>query len=115
MSTNNHIDYIEFPMIDNAGTKNFYAQVFGWEFTDWGDTYISFAGAGIDGGFNGEDDATVVKPGILPVLYADDLAGKLKEVEAAGGTIIKPIYPFPGGRRFHFQDPNGIELAVWSE
>lgn len=115
MSTNNHIDYIEFPLRDNAGTKAFYSKVFGWEFTDWGDAYISFAGAGIDGGFNGVDNAEIVKPGVLPVLYTDDLENKLAEVEAAGGTIIKPIYSFPGGRRFHFHDPNGTELAVWSE
>ena len=115
MSTNNHIDYVEFPMTDNAETKKFYSKVFGWKFTDWGPNYISFEGAGVDGGFNGFEDAEITSPGILPVLYADDLPSKLAEVESAGGKILKPIYEFPGGKRFHFQDPNGNELAVWSE
>ncbi|MHA1524882.1 MAG: VOC family protein [Alphaproteobacteria bacterium] len=110
----NAINYIEFPLIENANTKQFYSEVFGWKFTDWGPTYISFSGAGIDGGFNGEDNPSASKPGVLVVLYADDLAQKLTDVEAAGGEIVRPIYQFPGGSRFHFIDPNGIELAVWS-
>ena len=114
-NTNNSINYIEFPLVKNAETKQFYTQVFGWEFTDWGPNYVSFSGAGIDGGFNGGDDAQVSVPGVLVVLYADDLPQKLKEVQNVGGQIIKPIYQFPGGQRFHFLDPNGIELAVWSE
>ncbi len=112
---NNSINYIELPMVKNAETKRFYGQVFGWEFTDWGPNYISFSGAGIDGGFNGEDDAVISKPGVLVVLYANDLATKLEEVTKAGGDIIKPTYEFPGGKRFHFIDPNGTELAIWSE
>lgn len=114
-NVNNSINYIEFPMTDNAATKSFYGAAFGWEFTDWGPGYISFTGAGIEGGFNGLDEAAVTPPGVLIVLYADDLATTLAAVEAAGGKIIKPVYEFPGGRRFHFQDPNGTELAVWSE
>ncbi len=113
--SHNSINYIEFPMIKTAETKAFYSGVFGWAFTDWGPNYVSFSGAGIDGGFNGLDDAQILKPGILVVLYADDLAQKLKEVSDAGGRIEKPIYDFPGGKRFHFLDPNGNELAVWSE
>ncbi len=112
---NNSINYIEFPLVKYAETKQFYTKVFGWEFTNWGPDYISFAGAGVDGGFNGETTAHVLKPGVLVVLYADALPQKLKEVEEAGGEIIKPIYQFPGGKRFHFLDPNDIELAVWSE
>ncbi len=112
---NNSINYIEFPLVENAETKQFYTRVFGWEFTDWGPNYVSFSGANIDGGFNGEDTVQVSRPGVLVVLYADDLPQKLMEVEEAGGKITKPIYQFPGGERFHFLDPNGIELAVWSE
>ncbi|MCP4072828.1 MAG: VOC family protein [Hyphomicrobiales bacterium] len=109
------INYIEFPMTDNAATKAFYHGVFGWEFTDWGPDYISFAGAGIDGGFNGESKVKSTSPGVLVVLYADDLEAILKAVKAAGAEIVAPIYEFPGGRRFHFRDPNGNELAVWSQ
>ena len=112
---NNCINYIEFPLVKNAETKQFYGQVFGWDFTDWGPNYLSFSGAGIDGGFNGENGVQVSAPGVLVVLYADDLAQKLMQVEKAGGKVVKPIYPFPGGERFHFLDPNGIEIAIWSE
>ena len=112
---NNSINYIEFPLVKNPETKRFYSQVFGWEFTDWGPNYLSFAGAGIDGGFNGVDKAQILAPGVLVVLYANDLPQKLEDVTAAGGKITKPIYEFPGGKRFHFLDPNGNELAVWSE
>ena len=116
-NTNNSINYIEFPLVKNEETKKFYSQAFAWEFTDWGPNYISFAGAGVEGGFNGEDNAKVsgASNGVLVVLYADDLENTLKSVESAGGDIIKPIYDFPGGKRFHFLDPNGNELAVWSQ
>lgn len=110
----NSINYIELPMVKNAETKKFYHQAFGWEFTDWGPNYISFSGAHVDGGFNGED-AKVSDSGVLVVLYGKDLNQKLADVKKAGGEIIKPIFEFPGGKRFHFRDPNGNELAVWSE
>ena len=109
------INYIELPLADAAATKAFYGDVFGWNFTDWGPDYVSFAGAGVDGGFNGVDGVTAAAPGVLVVLYADDLEQTVTAVEAAGGTIVKPVYSFPGGRRFHFRDPSGNELAVWSE
>ncbi|MDF1685751.1 MAG: VOC family protein [Parvibaculaceae bacterium] len=111
----NSINYIEFPMVRNAETKLFYGDVFGWTFTDWGPGYISFEGAGIDGGFNGQSDGHVRAPGVLVVLYASDLLACCAAVEKAGGTILQAIYDFPGGKRFHFEDPNGNELAVWSE
>lgn len=113
--TNNSINYIELPMVRNAETKEFYHQAFGWEFTDWGPTYISFSGAGVDGGFTGEGDPHISSPGVLVVLYANDLNQKLEDVVQAGGEITKSIFEFPGGKRFHFRDPNGNELAVWSE
>lgn len=111
----NAIDYIEFPGIDLEATKRFFNAVFGWTFTDWGSDYVSFSGAGIDGGFNRVDGRPVTAPGVLVVLYADDLETAAAAVTAAGGTLVKLPYPFPGGRRFHFLDPNGTELAVWSE
>lgn len=111
----NSINYIELPMVNNAETKKFYHQVFGWEFTDWGPDYISFSGANIDGGFNGMGDAEASDSGVLVVLYASDLNQKLADVKKADGEIVKPIFEFPGGKRFHFHDPNGNQLAVWSE
>ncbi|NVO56954.1 VOC family protein [Rhodobacteraceae bacterium B1Z28] len=109
------INYIEFPLTDVVKTKRFYADVFGWEFQEWGPNYLSFSGAGVDGGFNGEDKTPVQSPGALVILFADDLEKTLAAVTTAGASIVREIYPFPGGRRFHFTDPNGNELAVWAE
>lgn len=115
INRNNTINYIELPLLKKAETRRFYNRVFGWQFSDWGPEYIGFSGAGVNGGFNGEDGAVVSPPGVLVVLYASDLAEKLRAVENAGGKITRPVYGFPGGERFHFLDPNGNELAVWSE
>jgi len=106
------MDYIEFPAKDIAKTKAFYTQVFGWKFTDYGPDYASFKDGGIGGGFNKERK---VVNGVLIVIYASDLAACEAKVKAAGGKIVKPVFEFPGGRRFHFTDPSGNELAVWSE
>ena len=111
--TNNHIDYIEFKAHDLDKIKMFYSQVFGWKFTDYGPTYTSFAESGIYGGF--ETTTEPIVNGALIVLYHTNLESILKEVEKAGGEITKAIFSFPGGRRFHFKDPSGNELAVWSD
>lgn len=87
---------------------------FSWEFQDWGANYLSFSGAGVDGGFSAEDATPVQKPGVLVVLFSENLEATLAKVKAAGATILRDIYSFPGGRRFHFIDPNGNELAVWA-
>jgi len=110
------INYIEIPSTNIAATKAFYTAAFGWTFQDWAPTYVSFSGAGIEGGF--EQDAGGRRPstdGVLVILYSSDLAASEQAVTAAGGTISRPAFNFPGGRRFHFLDPNGNELAVWSE
>ncbi|WP_372974184.1 VOC family protein [Muriicola sp.] len=110
---NNHIDYIEFQAADLEGIKAFYNKLFGWTFTDYGPDYVSFTGSGVDGGFRRTDDPVV--NGVLVVLYHADLEGLKMEIIEAGGTLVKDIFSFPGGRRFHFLDPGGNELAVWSE
>ena len=107
------IDYIEFPATDIAGTKTFYSAVFGWTFTDYGPNYTSFADGRLNGGFT--TDAKVAAGGALIVLYASDLQAIHGKVVRNGGRITKEIFEFPGGKRFHFTDPNGNELAVWSE
>jgi predicted enzyme related to lactoylglutathione lyase len=112
---NNHkINYIEFVSTDIEQTKKFYSTAFGWSFEDWGPEYISFssASAGIDGGFR-FGAAPIGSP--LVVLYATDLAATQEAIIAAQGTITVPIFDFPGGKRFHFSDGAGNELAVWSE
>jgi len=110
MREDGKIDYVELPGRDVAATKDFYAKAFGWAFTDYGPTYAAFS-EGLDGGFQGDDPPA--KP--LVVLYATDLEAMAAKVAAAGGSITVPIFPFPGGRRFHFTDPAGNELAVWGE
>ena len=107
------IDYLEFPTTDMQATKRFYNHVFGWEFQDYGPGYTSFHDGRLAGGFTTE--ATVQKGGVLVVLYAANLEGIEAKVKEAGGTITKGVFSFPGGRRFHFADPSGNELAVWSE
>jgi uncharacterized protein len=107
------IDYIEIPTADIAAMKQFYGQAFGWTFTDYGPEYASFEGAGVDGGFRGEAEPPP-RGGALIVLYTSDLEAAEARVRAAGGEITKPIFDFPGGRRFHFLDPTGNELAIWS-
>ena len=112
-ANNGRIDYIEFSATDVAKTKAFYERVFGWKFTDYGPDYTSFEDGRLAGGFSKEGKA--VRGGPLVVLYASDLATTEKKVREAGGVITKDAFPFPGGRRFHFADPSGNELAVWSE
>lgn len=111
MRTDGKLDYLELPGGDLPAAKAFYAAAFGWTFQDYGPEYAAFD-EGIDGGFDAQSDA-ITQP--LPVLFATDLEAMLARVEAAGGVVIKPIFAFPGGRRFHFRDPAGNELAAWSE
>ncbi|NNJ24269.1 hypothetical protein LzC2_03230 [Planctomycetes bacterium LzC2] len=115
MPVTNTINYLELPMTDPAATRTFYGTAFGWTFTEWGPDYLSFDGAGLDGGFDRTRPVGPRDAGPLPVLYAADLAAAQAAIEAAGGAIVKPIFTFPGGRRFHFTDPTGNELAIWSE
>lgn len=107
------IDYIELSMTDLAATRRFYEAVFGWKFTDYGESYTSFVDGRMAGGFTTE--APIAHGGILIVIYAKDLSEVKDKIRAAGGRIVKDIFSFPGGKRFHFTDPNGNELAVWSD
>lgn len=109
------INYIELPLGDADATKTFYNQVFGWDFLDYGPDYLGFTGAAVDGGFNRLANAAPAGNGVLVVLYSNNLEATLAAVRGAGATILQEPYDFPGGRRFHFVDPNGSELAVWTE
>ena len=106
------IDYVEFGVADIVRSKAFYGTAFGWTFTDYGAQYCEFSDGRLKGGF------TTLRPpnpgGPLLVLYGADLAGLQDRVQAAGGRIARAAYDFPGGRRFHFLDPDGYELAVWT-
>jgi hypothetical protein len=107
------IDYIEMAATNIAATKRFYTDVCGWKFTDYGPDYTSFDDGRLTGGFYKAESA---RPGtVLVVIFALDLAAAEQRVRAAGGKIVKQVFSFPGGRRFHFADPSGNELAVWSD
>lgn len=119
MNKHEKINYLEFPARDIDATKTFFATVFGWTFTDYGPDYIAFDNAfnnaGMGGGFFKSDLTVSTDNGsALIVFYSNELEQTLSKIEAAGGSVIKSIFEFPGGRRFHFGDPNGNEFAVWS-
>lgn len=109
------VDFFEIPSTDLAVSKAFYAAAFGWTFQDWGDDYADIQGAGLSGGLR-KIGAGVAVPrgGSLVILYSDDLGSSEKAVEGAGGTILEH-HEFPGGKRFHFADPSGVELAIWTK
>ncbi len=113
MREDGKIDYVEMPGGDLPATKAFYTDAFGWSFVDYGPSYAAFDGAGLDGGFQSDPSAGLTKP--LVVLFAQDLEAMEAKVRASGGVITAPIFAFPGGRRFHFSDPAGNALAVFTE
>jgi predicted enzyme related to lactoylglutathione lyase len=107
------IDYIEFSVKSVPDAKRFYGSAFGWRFEDYGPDYASFADGRLTGGFQTAPE--VRSGGPLVVIYASDLEAMEQRITQAGGTIVRPIFSFPGGRRFHFTDPSGNELSVWSD
>lgn len=116
MTIAGHLDYIEFAADDLAAIKRFYSAAFGWVFTDYGPDYTSFSDGRLNGGFyRAGGKADVASGSALVVLLCADLEAAYASVVDNGGSIEKAIFPFPGGRRFHFRDPHGNELAVWSD
>ena len=116
MNLHEKINYVEFPAKDLAGTKTSFQSVFGWSFVDYGPEYTAFENQGLDGGFFRSDLASSTEKGAaLIVFYSNQLEATLAKVEKAGGSILRPIFSFPGGRRFHFTEPSGNEFAVWGE
>ncbi|MEM7179582.1 MAG: VOC family protein [Spirochaetota bacterium] len=116
MNENEMINYLEFPAKDLQRTKDFFAKVFSWQFTDYGTEYTAFSNAGIEGGFFQSEQTVATSNGsALVVFYSNDLESTQEKILAGGGALIQEIFSFPGGRRFHFADPNGNEYAVWSD
>jgi uncharacterized protein len=106
------IDYVELPSATaHELTRAFYSKAFGWAFTDYGPDYSAMTTGEVDVGLNGQPGEALSAP--LPVIRVDDLDSAFGAVTKAGAVIAKPIFAFPGGRRFHFIDPSGSELAVW--
>ena len=116
MPTDQKIDYLELPASDFDAVQAFYEKAFNWKFTDYGPDYRAFNDGKLAGGFyNSEHCSSTENGAALIILYADDLEQIKENVINSGGKILKDIFSFPGGRRFHFTDPNGNELAVWSD
>jgi predicted enzyme related to lactoylglutathione lyase len=116
MNRHEKINYLEFPATDLESTKIFFNNVFDWAFEDYGAEYTAFSNAGLEGGFFKSDQCASTKNGsALVVFYSAELENTQKKIEQASGKIVKPIFSFPGGRRFHFTDLSDNEFAVWSE
>ncbi len=116
MNQHEKLNYVEFSACNLDATKSFFAAVFGWEFTDYGPEYSAFSNQGLGGGFyQAELSSKTTTGGALLVFYSSDIETTLAKVTSNGGTIVKPIFEFPGGCRFHFTEPSGNEFAVWSE
>tara|TARA_R110002072_G_scaffold302577_1_gene486381 strand:- start:50 stop:397 length:348 start_codon:yes stop_codon:yes gene_type:complete len=113
IETNNHINYVEFKAKDLEIIKSFYKKTFDWEFKDFGPDYTAFSNSGLEGGFEKSEDEII--NGALVVLFHANLENLIKFIVKNRGVISKEIFSFPGGRRFHFIDPAGNELAVWSD
>ncbi|EMI45015.1 VOC family protein [Rhodopirellula sp. SWK7] len=116
MSKHESINYVEFPSRDMQATKAFFESCFGWTFTEYGPDYMSYSGETIEAGFfKSDQSARTANGSALVVLYSERLEETLAKVEKCGGTIVQPIFSFPGGRRFQFAEPSGTELAVWTD
>ncbi|HCG8450552.1 TPA: VOC family protein [Vibrio parahaemolyticus] len=116
MNQHEKLNYVEFGAKDLKSTKSFFSSVFGWEFVDYGPEFTAFSNQGLDGGFFKADCCSQTNTGgALLVFYSSDVEGTLNKVVQSDGEIIRPIFEFPGGCRFHFLEPSGNEFAVWSE
>lgn len=116
MNVHEKINYVELPACDIRATKAFFQQTFAWCFEDFGPDYTAFSNQGLAGGFfKSELAAASAKGSALIVFYSHALEATRDKIESAGGKICKPIFSFPGGRRFHFTEPSGNEFAVWSD
>ena len=117
LNSNHHkINYIEFPAHNLEATTTFFNEVFGWEFTNYGPDYTAVNNQDLDGGFyRCELSGRINKGAALIVFYSSDLESTEQLIVSCGGQIVQDIFEFPGGRRFHFTEPSGNEMAVWSE
>ena len=115
MSRHHQINYIELPAPDMAAMKAFYSEVFGWRYQDYGPQYAEIIGAGIEGGLDANAGARGPSDqGALVIFLSEDLEASLAAIVKAGGRVTVPVFEYPGGRRFHFSDPCGNELAIYA-
>jgi predicted enzyme related to lactoylglutathione lyase len=114
MRAENRIDYVEIPVTNMKKARSFFEAMFGWEFQEWGDEYLSFNDGRLAGGMRLSSEPAPTT-GVLLVFFSEDLERDLERVKKLDGTISQEIFSFPGGRRFHFIDPVGNEFAIWGE
>lgn len=105
------LNYLELPVAQVSGARDFYGKAFGWSFTEYGPEYAAAEGGEVAIGLNGAEDQGIKM--LLPLVEVSDLEAALEKVVAAGGEVVVPIFAFPGGRRFHFTDPDGNTLGVF--
>ncbi|MRI35030.1 hypothetical protein EOPP23_18805 [Endozoicomonas sp. OPT23] len=116
MNKHEKLNYVEFATRDLVASKRFFVKAFGWDFVDYGPDYSAFSGYGLDGGFFASEQVMRAEAGgALLVFYSEDIKATEKKVQEAGGEVVRGIFDFPGGCRFHFVEPGGNELAVWSK
>ena len=116
MNEHEKINYVEFPASDMLASKAFFSAVFDWSFEDFGAEYTAFSNQGLDGGFYKSEKKSLTEKGAaLIVFYSSNLEKTLEKIQENGGVICQPVFTFPGGRRFHFIEPSGNEMAVWSD
>jgi predicted enzyme related to lactoylglutathione lyase len=116
MNQHEKLNTVEFPARDLKATTSFFGETFGWTFEEFGPDYCAFSGQGLDGGFyRSELYSSTLSGAALMVFYSDDLEATQARIERYGGRIEKPVFDFPGGRRFHFSEPSGNEFALWSD
>ena len=113
MRAEKRIDYVEIPVTDLKKAREFFSALFDWSFQEWGDDYMSFNDGRLEGGFRRAAEPAPAT-GVLIVFFSTDIGRDFDRVQELGATISEPIFPFPGGRRFHFVDPTGTEFAIWS-
>ncbi|HEX9138725.1 MAG TPA: VOC family protein [Steroidobacteraceae bacterium] len=107
------MNYVELPARDLPRSHAFYEKAFGWTLASYGPTYSATTTDDVDIGLQADLPEATQAP--LPIIQVTDLEAALAAVQRAGGQISKPIFSFPGGRRFHFRDPSGNELAAWQK
>ena len=114
MREEGRIDYVEIPVTDLVKTREFFSELFGWSFQEWGADYFSFSDGRMDCGLRRAEEAAPAT-GVLLIFYSENLERDRERVKELGATISQDIFDFPGGRRFHFVDPVGTEFAIWSD
>lgn len=113
MRDEGRIDYVEIPVTDIAAARDFLTAMFGWKFQEWGPDYSSFSDGRLNGGLR-RAETSAPAAGVLLVFYSEDLERDVERVKELGATVSQEIFEFPGGRRFHFVEPTGVEFAIWS-